>query len=80
MNSDKLESGELELRKVFEEVTTRNVNACVDYSNKTREIVRELELKISHLEKIMTSKDLIIQQMKEQISLLQQKLYNGGTT
>ena len=74
-----MEAGELELRKAFEEVTTRNVQAAINYTNETRKIVRVLEEKILHLEKLAQAKDKEIAVMREQISVVQQKLYQGGS-
>ena len=42
-------------------------------------MVRELEDKIKDLDNTIRSKDAVINEMKEQISLLQQKLYTGGS-
>jgi uncharacterized protein HemX len=75
-----MESGEKELRMAFEEVTTRNVQAAVNYSNETRNIVRQLEQKILHLEELAQAKDKEIAVMRQQIAIIQGKLYNGGTT
>lgn len=74
-----MDAGELEVRKAFEEVTTRNVKGVVNFSNETRKIIRSLEVKILHLEELMREKDGIINNMRQQISLIQQKLYKGGT-
>ena len=75
-----MEAGELEMRKAFGEVTTRNVQAAIDYSNDTRKIVRQLEEKILHLEALAQAKDKEIAAMRQQISIIQGKLYSGGTT
>jgi len=70
----------MEMRKAFEEVTTRNVQAAVNFSNETRNIVRQLEQKILHLEELAQSKDKEIAAMRQQIAIIQGKLYSGGTT
>ena len=75
-----MEAGELEMRKAFEEVTTRNVQAAINYSNETRKIVRQLEEKILHLEALAQAKDQEIAAMRQQIAIIQGKLYSGGTT
>ena len=75
-----MEAGELEMRKAFVEVTTRNVQAAINYSNDTRKIVRQLEEKMIHLENLAQAKDKEIGVLRQQISVLQQKLYMGGTT
>lgn len=74
-----MESGEKEVRMAFEEVTTRNVKAAIDFSNETRRMVKDLEIKVKHFEELSIEKDKEIKVMKEQISSLQQKLYRGGT-
>lgn len=70
-----LDAGVLEVRKAFEEVTNRNVRGAVNFSNETRKIVRCLEEKMVHLEKIIQNKDAVIVEMKKQISWLQQQTY-----
>jgi len=74
-----MESGEKEIRQAFEDVTTRNVQAAINYSNETRIIVRELEEKVEHLEKMNLDKDKQINGLRLQISGIQQKLYTGGS-
>ena len=69
----------MEMRMAFEETTTRNVKATIDYSNETRKIVRKLEEKIKHIEKLSQGKDKEMGDMRLQISSLQQKLYLRGT-
>lgn len=77
---ERMDAGELQIRQAFEEVTKRNVEGVVKYSNDTRKIVRECENKIILLEKIIREKDSVINGMKQQISLIQQKIFSGGTT
>jgi len=75
-----MEAGELEVRKAFEEVTTRNVQAAISYSTETRKLVRELEKKVLHFEKVIVGKDEVINDLRQQISKIQQQLYTGGLT
>ena len=75
-----MEAGETELRKAFEEVTTRNVQAAIEYSNETRKIVRQLQEKMLHLEEMALAKDKVIGELRNQLSVIQQKLYSGGST
>ena len=70
---------EEQLRKAFEEVTTKNVTMNVDYSKKTREIVNELSEKIERLQNIVLSRNEQIDQMQIQIAQLLQTKFNGGT-
>lgn len=74
-----MDSGEKELRKAFEEVTKRNVQASIDFGNETRKMVRELEIKIQNLENLIINKDGIIKELQKQVAFLQQKMYTGGT-
>ncbi len=76
---DKMEAGELELRKVFEETTTRNVQAILVHANETRKLLRELEEKVKNLDNLVRSKDEVIETLKKQISNIQQKLYRDGS-
>jgi len=75
-----MESGEIELKKAFEEVTTKNVRMAIDYSKETRNLTRELQKKVLHLEEILREYDKKLIMMQNQISNIQQKLYSGGTT
>ena len=74
-----METGELEVRKVFEETTTRNVTAILDHSNKTRAIVKELEEKIKKMEETIRVFNNMIDEMRKQLSFVQAELYKGGT-
>lgn len=74
-----MDAGELELRKVFEEVTTRNVTTVIDFSKVTREIVRDLEKRIEKQDKLLRLYDERFAEMQKQLVVLQTKLYSGGT-
>ena len=74
-----MESGELEIRQAFEEVTTRNVQAAINYTNSTRKMVIDLTSKVDHLEKALIDKDKVINDLRSQIVNIQQKLYLGGS-
>jgi len=76
---DRLEAGELEVKKAFEETTSRNVKACVAHANETRRLLRDIEKKIQDLDNLIRSKDAEIENLKSQISKIQQKLYSGGS-
>ena len=80
MSKDEVfQSGEKELKKAFEEVTTRNVLAILEYSKETRKLVRDLEQKVLNFEHAVQERDKEVSRLKEQISILQQKLYQGGS-
>ena len=77
--SDVFESGEREMKKAFEEVTTRNVKTMIAYSKDTREIVRSLEEKVALLEEYNRNQTIIIEALKKQLASVQTKLFSGGT-
>ena len=77
--SDVFESGEREMKKAFEEVTTRNVKTMISYSKDTREIVRSLEEKVALLEEYNRNQTIIIEALKKQLASVQTKLFSGGT-
>lgn len=70
---------EQELRKAFEEVTTRNVKAVVEHSNETRRIVREFEDKITTLVNRVRQYDDRLNILQTQLSALQARTFAGGT-
>lgn len=79
MNNLEMEAGEKEMRKAFEEVTTRNVTAAIEFSNETRKMVQGLTKKVAHLEQAVIDKDKVINVLREQVVHLQQKMYLGGS-
>lgn len=80
--SDKLnvlEPGELELRKAFEDTTTQNVKTIIDYSTQTRDLIRDAEKSILELKNMIATRDKDIAELRQQVSLLQSKIYRSGT-
>lgn len=78
-NVRQLETGELELRKAFEEATIQNVKMIVDFSQETRKLTRELGEKVDHLSNLILTKDKELETMNIQLAALQQRLYSQGT-
>ena len=74
-----MEAGERESRKAFEDVTRNNVRTVIDYSKATRELVRESNKKVEHIEKLLQEQNNTIAQLRQQLAVVQGKLYNGGT-
>jgi len=74
-----MEAGELELRKVFEETTTKNVRSMLDHGNETRKIVRELQEKVNQQDATIREQNKNIEALKLQLSNLQRIIYSGGT-
>jgi hypothetical protein len=80
MNKDEVfQSGEKELKKAFEEVTTRNVISILDYSRETRGLTRELQERVLYLEGLIREYEKRLVVLQSQITNLQQKLYKGGS-
>ena len=78
MSNDKIEimePGELEHRKVFEEVTTQNVKTVIDYSTQTRDIVRDLETEVKRLTNMLVTREAEMSEFRRQISTIQAQLY-----
>lgn len=74
-----MESGEKELRKAFEEVTTNNVKAAVAYSTETRKLIRTLEQRQNRLEEERKQDKALIESLRKQLANVQTKIYSGGT-
>jgi predicted RNase H-like nuclease (RuvC/YqgF family) len=75
----KVDAGEKELRKAFEETTKRNISAMIEHGNETRKLVRELEEKIQFLQNALQSREEDIKQLRIQLASIQTKLFSGGT-
>jgi phage host-nuclease inhibitor protein Gam len=75
-----MESGELELRKAFEETSTRNIQTILEYSKETRRLNRELEEKVKCMEASLIAYDSKIVALQSQISYIQTKVFSGGTS
>jgi hypothetical protein len=74
-----MEAGELELRKTFEDVTKQNVQSAIDFSNETRKLFRDLEDKVKALENTIISQSKLLDEYRNQLSLVQAEIYRGGT-
>lgn len=76
---EKMHSGEKELRKAFEDVTTNNVKAVADFSQGTRDIVRSIETRMARLEEERRQDKSLIEKLRLQLADVQTKVYSGGT-
>jgi hypothetical protein len=75
-----MEAGELELKQAFEEVTTRNVQTTVDFTQDTRKLFRELEQKVFALQSQVVAQSELLNQFRVQLAGVQTKLFSGGTS
>ena len=72
-----MEPGEKEMRMAFEEVTTKNVKTCVEYTTQTRNLVRELEAKVLALQDHVVQQNALNIDQQQKIVVLQAKLYEA---
>jgi len=70
---------DVDIRKIFEETTTRNVKAGIDHGNETRNIVRELEGTVGKLQAQIRLQDEKFKEIKKQLGIIQTKVFSGGT-
>lgn len=75
----KMQAGEFESYKAFEETAVHNIKLCVAFTNDTRKIVKELTDEIKHLKQMLLTKDQQIGQIQKQIGTLLQNKFNEGT-
>ncbi len=78
MAEDEVRNKEIVLTS--EEVTRRNVQANIDFSEETRNLVRGLEERVLHSENELQSLKSLVEEYKNQVSILQQQFYLKGTT
>ena len=74
-----MESGEKEMRLAFEQVTTNNVNAILNHGNTTRKIVKEMMERMDRQDSTINALNKRIDAQQQQITVLQAKLFAGGT-
>ena len=75
----KMEAGEIEIRKAFEEVSTKNIKAMLEHGNETRRMLRELEEKVSRQDETIRNQNTTIEAIRLQLSQVQGIVYGGGT-
>ena len=73
-----LQQGELEMRKVFEDTTTKNVRTVVAYTTETRKMFRELEERMHAYEAKISQQAQQIQTLQQQIAQIRGQLYRPG--
>ena len=79
IQSRKMQAGEFESYKAFEETAVHNIKLCVAFSNETRKLVKEMRDEINHLKNVIVTRDQQIGQMQGQIGTLLQNKFNEGT-
>lgn len=78
-SNKKMESGEKELRQIFERTTINNIKAIISYNDQTHELVKELETKVRNLDGVLRQYDATIDSLKKQLAVLQTKVFQGGS-
>lgn len=76
---ERLEPGEVQLRKVFEDTIRNNLNTVIDFSNDTRNQIKESRKEVKALSNMVITQSKTIEQLKKQLAVIQQKLYSGGS-
>lgn len=66
--------------KVSEEVNTKNVLAVIQYSEDTRQMVRDLEDQVKWLTNEVTTIRDTTTQLLSQVGILRGEVYGGGPT
>ena len=79
MSEDKVQAGEREIVKASEEVTRRNVEMILQYTNETRKMLLEMRNLHDALQNKMIVQQKEITQLRIQLAGVNQKLYAGGT-
>lgn len=75
----KMEPGEKELRKIFEDTTINNIKAIIAYNEQTQKLVKILEDKVQNLDGVTRQYDASIDNLRKQITVLQSKVFKGGS-
>ena len=68
-----------ELRRNFEQTSTRNIMAGISHGNETRKIVKALDEKVMRLENIIIQQQELLEQFRIQLAGVQQRLFACGS-
>lgn len=79
MNNMAMDETEKDLRKAFENVTTGNVNAVIEYCKTTRAMTWELMETVERQNNVIVAQNATINEFKKQLAGIQTKLFAGGT-
>lgn len=74
-----MEAGEKEVKKALEEVQVRNINAVVDFTQKSRAMVLDQDKKIESLNSQVQAQAALLNEFKTQLAFLQTKVFSGGS-
>ena len=80
MSERKIKAGEYQNVKAMEEVTRRNVESGIQFANDTRKMVKQLGIMFDALQKNVMNMKAQQDQIREQLTNLQQQFYARGTT
>jgi hypothetical protein len=78
-NDRRIQAGEFEKVKASEEVTYRNVQSVIQFTNETRKMVLELRTNMDAIQNKMLALNSLLDENRKQLSLLQQQFYAKGT-
>lgn len=68
-----------ELRRSFEETTTKNLLSTNQYSKKTRDICQALDEKVMRLQNLIGNQASQLEQYRLQLAALQQRVFKSGS-
>lgn len=68
-----------ELWKIFEDTTTKNIKSILQHGNETRKQTKELEEKLLKMEKQIRLQNETIEGLRNQLVVVQSKLYQYGS-
>lgn len=74
-----MEPGEKELRQIFEKTTINNIKAVISYNEQTQELVKDLQNHVKDLDGVIRQYDALIENLKKQITVLQTRVFQGGS-
>lgn len=74
-----MDDGEKQLRQIFEKTTTSNIKSIVAYNQLTEELVKKLEKQVKDLDGVVRQYDTKFENMQKQLSVIQTKIYAGGS-
>ncbi len=75
----KMEPGEKELRQIFEKTMINNIKAVIAFNEQTQKAVETLEQHVKNLDGVIRQYDNLIEHLQKQITVLQTKIFQGGS-
>jgi hypothetical protein len=77
---EQIRTGDLENMKAMERVVKKNIDSSIEYTENTRKMILELRIMFDALQANVMNMKAQQDQMREQLSNLQQQFYARGST